>query len=92
MVLGGCVGGIAFMVPICALILYAVGSMDTLLKVGGGSAGLNFLGVRLTSHASDDAIGTSLTVGLAWWAWVLPLTVLTFLVASRAWRALPGRR
>lgn len=87
---GGIAAAFALWTPFVAMMLFTIGSMSTLQTKGGGSVTLAFLGAHVEHRFSDSAIGWGVTLGLVWWAWVLTFTVLVFLLASRAWRALPG--
>ena len=88
---GAIAAAFALVLPFVAWGVFVAGSISTLEAQGGGRAELHFLGAQVEAFVDDPGTGSGITMGAAWWAWVLPLTLLVFLVASRAWRALLRR-
>ena len=73
--------------PWCTSALaYAIGTLDTLGQIGGGTVEREFLGATTTFTNDDDAISVSST--LTWQVLVFYACVFTvpFLLGARVWR------
>lgn len=68
---------------------YAVGTLDTLEALGGGTLTTYPLGGETTFTVADDAISVESTLGLPGVLLVLAVAVVAFVLGSRLWRALP---
>lgn len=67
---------------------YLFGMTDALLDVGGGTAEGSFLGLHVTTVATDAALSWE----LSGWSW--PITIvglLALLLGAQVWRYLPAR-
>lgn len=88
-------GGVAAVLAVTALVYlgfaYAVGTLDTLLALGGGTRTAYPLGGRVVFTATDDELWVE---GLITWQALLlhvGVGLVAFALGSRVWRALPSR-
>lgn len=87
---GALAAGVAFGAWLYATLFYTVGMLDALASTGTAAPATgSFLGTRVQAAANADGLSAGFT-GFPW----APLLVvlLTFLLVSRAWNVLPGRR
>lgn len=67
---------------------YSFGTLDTLDALGGGTVTRFPFGAETVFHVSDDALYVETRPSVAGAVFVAGLATVTFLLASRSWRAL----
>lgn len=80
--------GAVLLVALLAGLSYAFGMSDALLDAGGGSAEGSFLGIAVSTVATEDELSWT------WSGWSWPITivaVIAFLIASSSWRLVTRR-
>ena len=68
-------------------IAYAIGTLDTLEALGGGSVTTRPLGAATTFTSTADEISVQTHMTWQWATLYVSIAVVTFLVGSRIWRA-----
>jgi hypothetical protein len=83
-------GALAVAAVAYLVVAYAIGTLDTLGQLGGGTVERVFLGATTTFTNEDDAL--SVTSTFTWQALVFYACVFTvpFLLGARVWRAWSG--
>lgn len=71
--------------------VYAIGALDALDAVGGGTATIHAFGGAAVYTAGEHGLSVETTIGLPATLTVGSLAIATMLLAARAWRALPVR-
>jgi hypothetical protein len=84
---GGVWAGLAVGALVYLAVAYALGTLDTLLDLGGGTLTRTTLGATTQYTATADALGVETSVSWQWLVLGAGVFAVTFVRGSRAWRA-----
>ncbi|GCD18699.1 hypothetical protein CTKZ_02610 [Cellulomonas algicola] len=84
---GGVWAGLAVGALVYLGFAYALGTLDTLLDLGGGTLTRTTLGATTEYTATADVLGVETSVSWQWLVLGAGVFAVTFVLGSRAWRA-----